>query len=96
MPSTEKRLSIPEECVKRSMEELERNIKRRLEEKGRGSFASSHEILGIITEEYQELIQEITKHGEWKRVNVCNELMDIAVACVFGAACIEAGAVDWL
>lgn len=96
MPSIEHRKPISEETVKGAIEELQRNIKKRLEEKGNGSFASSHEILGIITEEYQELIQEITKHGEWKRVNVCNELMDIAVACVFGVACIEAGGMDWL
>jgi NTP pyrophosphatase (non-canonical NTP hydrolase) len=96
MPSTEHRKPISPESVERSIEELKKNIKKRLEEKGNGSFASSHEILGIITEEYQELIQEITKHGEWKRVNVVNELMDIAVACVFGAACIESGSVDWL
>lgn len=56
--------------------------------KGLAAFASIHEILGIVTEEYGELIDAIHKNSkELTR----EELLDIVVACVFGVACIDAG-----
>ena len=44
-------------------------------------IASSHEALGIITEEYYELIEAIKNNND---VATRSELIDIAVAAIFG------------
>jgi NTP pyrophosphatase (non-canonical NTP hydrolase) len=60
--------------------------------KGWGTFASRHEVLGSITEEYFELIDAI-HHND---VYACEkELADIAVAAIFGIACIKQKSLDW-
>ena len=64
----------------------------RLIEKGDGTAASYHEVLGFITEEYMELIDAVRKNNVRE---IKSELIDIAVACVFGVACIDAGTMDW-
>ena len=75
-----------------TLQNFNAQLKKRLQEKGHGTFTSRHEILGTITEEYQELIEAIQK---LPLANVRDELFDIAVACVFGVACIEAQGLDW-
>lgn len=64
----------------------------RLQQKGYGTFTSSHEILGVITEEYYELIEAV-KSNTLNEVK--EELKDIAVGCIFAIACIEDGTIDW-
>lgn len=65
---------------------------RRLSQKGYGTFASRHEILGVITEEYIELNEAVTSKS---LAEIRKELADIAVACNFGISCIDANKVDW-
>lgn len=55
---------------------------------GRGSYSSAHEILGVVTEEFHELVDAVKSN---RIVRVEHELADIAVACLFGIACIEGG-----
>lgn len=65
----------------------------RAKQKGNGSMASNHEILGIInqeTSEYEEAIHK--KLSDQEKVE---ELKDIAVAAIFGIASIQSGGVDW-
>jgi len=64
----------------------------RLNQKGAGTFSSSHEILGIITEEYNELINAVHENN---LDDVKKELLDIAVGSLFGYMCVEAKAVEW-
>ncbi len=64
----------------------------RLNEKGYGCWLSRHEILGVVAEEQHELVMAVHKCGISL---VRDELMDIAVACVFAVACIDGKAVDW-
>jgi len=64
----------------------------RLEEKGYGALVSRHEILGVLTEEYAEAIEAVTLKSIQE---VRDELIDLAVGCIFGVACIDAEAVDW-
>ncbi len=64
----------------------------RLAEKGWGSFASRHEILGTIAEEFGELTDAV-RCGPSSCVR--DELLDIAVGALFGVACIDADKVDW-
>ena len=67
-------------------------LKERIEEKGDHSFSSRHEILGVINEEVTELTVEVIT-GALSSIE--EELLDIAVACVFGVACIKSNALDW-
>ena len=66
--------------------------KRRLEEKGNGGFASIHEALGVITEEYHELVRAIESDD---RKAIHGELVDVVVACVFALASDHAGTMEW-
>lgn len=65
----------------------------RAEQKGNGSMASSHEILGIIEDELQEYRDEV--HAKSSAELKIEELKDIAVAAIFGIASIQSGGVDW-
>ena len=67
-------------------------MENRLAEKGDGAFASRHEILGIVTEEYAELIDAVHRGGP-SEINL--ELLDLAVAAVLGIACIYDRSLDW-
>ncbi len=86
------RPEISVENINVTIFELRRQLARRLKEKGAGSFLSTQEILGCVTEEYFELVEAVRSSS---REAVLSELYDIAVAAVFGAACIERGKVDW-
>jgi len=67
-------------------------IHKRLFEKGKGTYASIHETLGIITEEYDELIDAVHNNDQ---AQVHKELKDIAVGCIIAMACINQGSMDW-
>lgn len=71
---------------------LREQIGERLRQKGNLSYASIHEILGIIDEEKLELILAVKSNDVQE---VVNELFDIAVGCMFGVACIENVKIDW-
>jgi uncharacterized protein YabN with tetrapyrrole methylase and pyrophosphatase domain len=64
----------------------------RLRGKGAGAWLSRHEILGIITEEYHEFIE--ASHSR-NREQMKQELIDIAVGCIFAVACINDKTLDW-
>lgn len=64
---------------------------KRLQEKGPHSFASIHEILGILIEELNNELVEAVRENDHEKVR--KELLDIAVACVHGVASLEY--VDW-
>jgi len=65
---------------------------RRLQEKGPHICASSHEILGIVTEEFYELVDTVKSNDI---DNVEKELTDVAVACLHGIASIKSNGMDW-
>lgn len=87
-----RRTPVPEESIEQAIGEFREMLNFRLKEKGGGAYASRHEVLGQITEEYAELIEAV--HSK-SLDEVKKELFDIAVACIFGAACIDAGTLDW-
>lgn len=64
-------------------------LKRRLVEKGHDSFVNAHEILGATEVEMVEL-KEAVHIKEPQRV--IEELLDVAVGCVFGVASLKAHA----
>ena len=62
---------------------VETKLADRLEKHGLGGYVSAHETLGIVAEEYHELIDAVRSNNQ---DDVEAELIDIAVACIFGLA----------
>jgi hypothetical protein len=87
------RMQLPEEAFQAAAKEAAEKLAYRMEEKGLGTLTSSHEILGIITEEYFEFIEEV-KSNSSDEMKV-QELLDIAVAAIFGVASIRGGGTHW-
>ncbi len=80
--------------VREAIEAATEKLNRRLHKKGYGAFVSKHEILGILTEEYKELIDAVQSEPvNGGRNSVRAELLDIVVGCLFGVASIDCGAV---
>ena len=77
------RPQVNDASLLQAIENLTVGMGQRIEEKGRGAFTSNHEMLGIIAEEYHELIEAVRQNDP---VDVANELSDIAVACLFSLA----------
>lgn len=85
------RLTITD--IDRAILDCSNKLYARIVEKGVGSFASNHEIFGIIkqeTSEYENAIHQRASDSE-----KIEELLDIAVACLFGVASIKSGGIDW-
>lgn len=64
-----------------------------LNNKGRGTFASSHEVLGVLTDERSETIQAIQRKAGLEAIR--HELLDEAVTAIFAVACIDEGTLEW-
>jgi len=90
--SYEQRPRITEEQIKKGLELFNQVLDFRLKEKGDRAFASKHEVLGIITEEYQELIEAVKNND---KENFEEELFDVAVAAIFGYICSKWNALQW-
>ena len=65
---------------------VDKKIKARLDQKGSGLFVDKHQIYGIVAEELKELMDAL--HGN-DIEGMKRELVDIAVAAIFGIASIE-------
>lgn len=77
------RHDVSDTILLKALEALTVNIARKIEKHGRGAYVGNHEALGIITEEYWELIEACKQNDP---VDIANELMDVAVGAVFGVA----------
>jgi len=78
------RAQVPAETIYTAICGVTDAVKKRLEEKGYGTFSGKHEVFGILSEEFDELRGEL-------REDMCidgtiAELEDIAVAAIFGMA----------
>lgn len=69
--------------------DLAQKLQSRLQKKGFGAYASRHEILGIVTEEFQELTEAIRKDDAEGYDHYSKECLDIAVAGIFGYICMK-------
>ncbi len=67
-------------------------LEMRLEEKGYHTYSSSHEISGIMTEEYDEMKEAIHRNDNGQ---LRKELIDIAVASIWGIVSIDVDGLDW-
>ena len=86
------RTHITEEQITDALDTLRIHTDTILKSKGRGAFASSHEVLGVLTEEMRELEAEV-QAGYLHRLR--QELLDVAQVALFGVACIDADALEW-
>jgi len=77
------RIIVKEKHIDEALKILKDQILRRMRQHGSESFSSKHEVLGIITEEYWELIEAVKSDDEDRFLE---ELEDIAVPCVFWIA----------
>lgn len=80
-------VEITEDLISEALTMLGISLRRRLLEKGRDSFVNAHEILGATEVEMVEL-REAVHIKEPQRVS--EELLDVAVGCVFGVASLKA------
>tara|TARA_R110000824_G_scaffold63333_5_gene166676 strand:+ start:441 stop:716 length:276 start_codon:yes stop_codon:yes gene_type:complete len=86
------RKQIDDETVANIMKQFHNRLEMVLKKRGYGGFASRHEILGILDEEKLEFTEAVHSEGIGR---VKSELLDIAVADIWGAASIDAETVDW-
>lgn len=93
--SLENRKKIDKKLAGGTLDQLRRRINEKVRQRGNHSFASRHEILGQITEEYEELIEAVKLDKTPHMHRVRDELFDIAVACVWGILSIGTKSVDW-
>ncbi|MDY0188928.1 MAG: hypothetical protein RBR16_13510 [Syntrophus sp. (in: bacteria)] len=70
-------------CLDEAEKRLSAELLKRLREKGPGVFVSIHEMLGVITEEYWELIEAVKDNSGYR---IQNELLDLGVAVLFSIA----------
>lgn len=89
-PHHRKQISIQECCA--AINAIMQKMEARLEEKGYGSFTSIHEVLGMLTEEYQEIIDAVHLN-DWDELD--KELLDLAVGAIFSLACLRSGGLEW-
>jgi hypothetical protein len=96
------RPQVSDHDIEMGVRRLQEELHRRLDEKGRGALVSSHEIEGVIREEfceYKETVGQSVKTTLGIETPVddesVSELYDIAVAALFGAICLGNGYCDW-
>lgn len=86
-----KRKHVTDENIKRAICRVLHKLKKDLLRKGRGAFASSHEIYGILAEELNVELLEAIHQNKPKQIR--SELIDVAVGALFAIASYEAGEV---
>lgn len=74
------------------LDDLIRQLILRLNQKGLDIMVSSHEALGIITEEIDELVGAVRSNCKGK---IEDELLDVAVGAIFGYVSSKTGEQDW-
>ncbi len=74
------------------MKDIRDALEMRLEEKGYGTYASIHEISGIMDEEVDEMKESVHENDQQ---HLRKELIDIAVTAVWGMVSIDAEGLDW-
>lgn len=77
------RPTVSKDSLLKAIETVTTKLGYRLETKGDGAYVSNHESLGIITEEYLELVDAVRSNDI---IEIGNELHDVAVGCVFAIA----------
>lgn len=72
-----------------ALRKLARKVEAEVAKKGRGAFMTSAEIVGAVTEEYDEMKEAV--HAK-NRQATREELYDVAIAAMWGVVSMDAGA----
>lgn len=86
------RTQITDEEIESAMKVIKEALTKKLMQHGNGTFASTHEIYGVVAEEFDELGDALRSNNEEE---FANELIDVAVGAIFGVACIYSHKTDW-
>jgi NTP pyrophosphatase (non-canonical NTP hydrolase) len=81
------RPEVSKEHILAGLEDITAKLTKRLVQKGYGSYASRHEILGILLEEMDEVVEAIRSDHEQGYVEFKKELLDVAIGALFGYIC---------
>lgn len=87
-----KRTQLMKGDINSAVIDMVTKLNARIQQKGYGSLASTHEIRGMIDEEYNELRDAMHKKDAEA---IAEELLDVAVGAIVGYACIKARTVEW-
>lgn len=79
--------------LNQATEDAKSHLYRCLDKHGYGTFSSRHEILGVLMEEFQEVVDAVRNDPDNERLAL--ELLDVAQVAIFGYACIKAGTIEW-
>jgi NTP pyrophosphatase (non-canonical NTP hydrolase) len=80
------------EAKKAVMDDFRRMLGHRIVEKGDKTFASRHEVLGVLTEEFQELVDAVKSNS---MDSFEAELLDIMVGAFWGLCSLKNQSLDW-
>ena len=78
--------------IEESLSQVRLFLDKKIKEKGNLSFSSIHEILGVLTEEYEEFKKEVHANNH---DNIEYELKDIIVSALWGLICLRNRKLDW-
>ena len=82
------RETVRQESLEKAAAHLIEQLQRRINQHGYGAFSSRHEVLGVLTEEYLELVEAVRQN---KLQDFEDELADLAVGALFALACAQGG-----
>jgi len=88
-----KRPDVTQESLTFAFGVVKAKLEARLKEKGPGIFASRHETYGILSEELNKEILEALQANDQLKFD--QEVVDLAVGCVFHLASARQGGMDW-
>lgn len=77
------KIPVNDATVRSATEFIKAKMEMRIAKKGQLSHASRHESLGLIAEEYWELIEAIKGNDDEETIH---ELADVAVGCIWAIA----------
>lgn len=78
-----KRVLVTNKELAQATRYFHKELTRRIKQKGQYSHITPHETLGLVTEEYHELLEAVHLN---QSAEFGQELTDIAVGCIFGLA----------
>lgn len=91
--ATTKRADVPKEMRDMAIALVAQRMEQKMKQYGERTFISSHEIYGIMAEEMAEYLDAV-RNGNQHAIK--DELIDIAVAAVFGLASAINEQMDWM
>lgn|ERR1035437_3743433 len=77
------RITVLEEDINKAIEQVMAALKTAMDKHGMGAFASPCEALGVLTEEYHEVIIAVRENDA---TNFKEELSDMSASCIFAIA----------